>query len=118
MAVFKLSGLIGPNDPSVSFARAHVFYCVLTDHLFDAYLCLYRLKTSCFQPVLCQPLILVPSSFLCDVTVLVSRPTLAASQISLICLDTWYNCFGRVISPSQRPLPTHDNTTQKDEDEC
>jgi hypothetical protein len=61
--VFKLSGLIGPNDPSVSFARAYVFYCVLTDHLFDAYLYLYRLKTSCFQPVLCQPLILVPVPF-------------------------------------------------------
>jgi hypothetical protein len=26
-------------------------------------------------------------------------------------LDTWQNAFGRVISSSQRPLPTQENTT-------
>jgi hypothetical protein len=34
----------------------------------------------------------------------------------LIILDTWWDSFGRVISSSQRPLPTQDNTTYKHKD--
>jgi hypothetical protein len=32
-----------------------------------------------------------------------------------IYLDTWWDTFGGVISPSQRPLPTQDSTTQRDD---
>jgi hypothetical protein len=40
---------------------------------------------------------------------------LAASHTGgfIICLDTWQDAFGQAISPSQRPLPTRDNTTHK-----
>jgi hypothetical protein len=34
-------------------------------------------------------------------------------EVSYSYLDTRYDSFGRLISPSQRPLPTQDNTTQK-----
>jgi hypothetical protein len=32
-------------------------------------------------------------------------------EVSVILLDTWQDSFGRVISPSQKPLPTQDNIT-------
>jgi hypothetical protein len=37
-------------------------------------------------------------------------------EVSLSLLDAWYVSFGRVISSSQRPLPTQDNTTYNTRD--
>jgi hypothetical protein len=39
-----------------------------------------------------------------------------SKESSLMRLDTFYDSFGRLISLSQSPLPTQDDTTQKDED--